>query len=250
MLTSSSPHRAPFYVARASAAGKRCATRASRIIPLLATLLLVACQSVSEPPVETEAEIATPPVIESSSLREPPEAEVVEPEPIEPEPVDYNQQSYQQAIAALKSGNTEGALELLTRLSQEAPDKPRMFTNLGLAYFSLQQADLAEQAFQQAVKRNPNDAVAYNHLGILQRQKGRFHDALLQYQRAIEIDASYAHAYLNLGILFDLYFQDLEKALQQYQKYQALNHEENIQVSGWIVDIERRLKKAASQSQG
>jgi len=135
-------------------------------------------------------------------------------------------------------------------LSHEAPDKPRLFTNLGLAYFSLQQADLAEQAFQQAVRRDPKDAVAYNHLGILQRHSGRFQEALIQYQRAIEIDDSYAPAYLNLGILFDLYLQDLEKALQQYQKYQVLSSEDNPQVGGWIVDIERRLKKADSQSQG
>jgi len=207
---------------------------------LLATLLLVACQSVSEPPVEAQA---TLPVVESPAPQ--PEVEV-----IEPEPIDYYQQAYEQAIAALKSGDTASALKLLQRLSREVPEKPRLFTNLGLAYFSLQQTDLAEQAFRQAIKLNPDDAVAYNHLGILQRHKGRFQEALNQYQRAIEIDADYAPAHLNLGILFDLYLQDLEKALQQYQKYQVLNNEDNPQVSGWIVDIERRLKKADSQSQG
>ena len=213
---------------------------------LLLTMLLAACQSVPEPVIEAQQpEVATIDAIES-----PPPAQ---PEPelkAEAEPIDYNQQTYEEAIAALKSGDTEDALELLTRVSREAPDKPRLFTNLGLAYFSLQQAELAEQAFQQAVTRDPNDAVAYNHLGILQRHNGRFQEALIQYQRAIEIDDSYAPAYLNLGILFDLYLQDLEKALQQYQKYQVLSSEDNPQVGGWIVDIERRLKKADAQSQG
>jgi len=211
---------------------------------LLLTMLLAACQSVPEPVVEAQQpEVATTAVIESPPPAQPePEAEA--------EPIDYHQQSYEEAIAALKSGDTGGALVLLTRLSREAPDKPRLFTNLGLAYFSLQQAELAEQAFQQAVTRNPNDAVAYNHLGILQRHNGRFQEALVQYQRAIEIDDSYAPAYLNLGILFDLYLQDLEKALQQYQKYQVLSSEDNPQVGGWIVDIKRRLKKADAQTQG
>jgi len=217
----------------------------SPVILLLLTMLLAACQSVPEPVVEVQQPaVVTTTMIESPLAQPEPEAKA------EAEPIDYNQQAYQQAIAALKSGDTEGALILLTRLSHEAPDKPRLFTNLGLAYFSLQQADLAEQAFQQAVRRDPNDAVAYNHLGILQRHNGRFQEALTQYQRAIEIDDSYAPAYLNLGILFDLYLQDLEKALQQYQKYQVLNSEDNPQVGGWIVDIERRLKKADSQSQG
>jgi len=222
-------------------------SKSSSPVILLLTMLLAACQSVPAPVVEVQQpEVVTTAVIESPPAQPEPEPEAE----IEAEPIDYNQITYQQAIAALKSGDTEGALILLTRLSHEAPDKPRLFTNLGLAYFSLQQADLAEQAFQQAVRRDPNDAVAYNHLGILQRHNGRFQEALVQYQRAIEIDDSYAPAYLNLGILFDLYLQDLEKALQQYQKYQILNSEDNPQVSGWIVDIERRLKQTDTQTQG
>ena len=90
--------------------------------------------------------------------------------------------------------------------------------------------------------RDSADAVAYNHLGILQRRKGQFEEALMAYQRAIEIDVKYARAHLNLGILFDLYLQDLEKALAQYRVYQTLTDEQDKQVAGWIVDIERRLK--------
>lgn len=168
----------------------------------------------------------------------------------EPEPVDFNQQFYEQAVTALKGGDTPLAVELLVQVSSDAPDKPFVFTNLGLAYFKLQKLDLAEQAFEQALERNADDAVAHNHLGILQRQKGRFEDARNRYQRAIEINRDYARAYLNLGILFDIYLQDLEQALQHYRKYQSLITEEDSQVAGWIVDIERRLKSGNAQSQG
>ena len=170
-----------------------------------------------------------------------------EPEP-EPEPVDFNQQFYEEAVTALKGGDTAAALELLLQVSRDAPEKPFIFTNLGLAYFKLQKLDLAEQAFTQALERNADDAVAHNHLGILQRQKGQFEDARNRYQRAIEIKDDYARAYLNLGILFDIYLQDLEKALQHYRKYQSLINEEDSQVAGWIVDIERRLKSGNAQS--
>ena len=163
-----------------------------------------------------------------------------------PEPIDYNQRFYEEALAALKAGDTGAALELLVALSADAPDKPRLFTNLGLAYFRQQQPDLAEQAFLQAIARDPDDAVAHNHLGILERRKGRFQEAMIHYRRAVEIDSGYAGAHLNLGILFDLYLQDLEKALQQYQTYRSLTAGENNRVDGWIVDIERRLKSAQS----
>ena len=65
-----------------------------------------------------------------------------------------------------------------------------------------------------------------------------------------DIDVIYAGAYLNLGILFDIYLQDLVKALQEYEKYQSLTQQEDSQVAGWIVDIQRRIKPTTTNSQG
>ena len=204
----------------------------NRTLFLLAILLLAACGSGPKKAPAPDPEVATA-------------------EPVAAlEPVDFDQQFYEQAVTALKSGNTGLALELLVQVSNDAPDKPWVFTNLGLAYFKMQELDLAEQAFKQAVARNSKDAVALNHLGILLRQKGRFEDARNRYQRAIKIDSDYAFAHLNLGILFDLYLQDLERALKQYQKYQSLISKEDSQVAAWIVDIQRRLKSGTQKSQG
>jgi tetratricopeptide (TPR) repeat protein len=224
----------------------------SHIIALGLLALLSACQSLPDPEAEvvSEAQARTNEVGQSNEVEPVAEIAVEIESQVEPELVDFAQQDYRQAIAALKNGATAKALELLLRLSREAPDKPNVFTNLGLAYFQLRQAELAEQAFTQALARNADDAIAHNHLGILKRRKGQFQDALLEYQRAIEIDVEYARAHLNLGILFDLYLQDLEKALQQYRKYLDLTNEENAQVAGWIIDIERRLKSTTRQKQG
>lgn len=204
----------------------------------LLLLLATGCSSTPEPVPQPEKE---PVVVEAASAEE-----VV----VEEEPVDFNQQFYEEAVAELKAGETELALELLVQVSNDAPDKPRVFTNLGLAYYKLQQPDLAEQAFKQAVSRDDRDAVAHNHLGVLQRQKGQFESARDHYQRAIKINSDYASAHLNLGILFDIYLQDLKLALRQYQKYQTLVSEEDTTVKGWIVDIQRRLKTNTSNSQG
>ncbi len=212
----------------------------SRAILILTLLLLAACQSAPKTAPEPEPVVEPAPVSEASTT---------EPAP-EPEPVDFYQQFYTEAVASLKLGDTERALELLLQVSTDAPDKPYVFTNLGLAYFKLKKMDLAEQAFQEAISRNNRDAVAYNHLGILLRYQGQFEEARKRYQRAIAIDSDYAYAHLNLGILFDIYLQDLKLALQQYQKYQTLIGEEDKQVAGWITDIQRRLKKSTTQVQG
>jgi Flp pilus assembly protein TadD len=211
---------------------------------LLAALLLASCQSVPQPepkPETQQQQAGLEPAAQADSAEQATEQ-------VETEPVDVYQQHYQQALQQLKSGNTEQALVLLQRLSRNAPEKPYLFTNLGLAYFGSEQPEQAEQAFMQAISSNPNDAVAHNPLGILKRRKGQFDEALVHYQRAIAIDSGYAGAHLNLGILFDLYLQDLEKALQQYRQYRSLSAEENAQVDGWILDIERRLGSAQKQS--
>jgi tetratricopeptide (TPR) repeat protein len=200
---------------------------------LLLTLLLGACSSKPAPAPQPEP------------APEPEQAAEAAPAP---EPADFNQQFYEQAITALKNGDIEVAIELLLLVSTEAPEKPFIFTNLGLAYFNSGQLEQAEAAFQQAIARDSRDAVAHNHLGILQRQKGEFASARESYERAIRINQDYALAHLNLGILFDIYLQDLELALRHYQRYQTLQSEENTQVAGWIVDIERRLKSGGAQS--
>lgn len=212
----------------------------SLLLPLLLALL-AGCQSGPKHQVPA-------PVPPSAETSEAINVETSEAPATQPAPVDFNQRYYEEAVAALKNGDADLAIELLQQVSFDAPDKPFVFTNLGLAYLKLQQTDEAEQAFLQAIERNSRDAVAHNHLGILQRQKGKFDDARKQYQRAIDIDDDYARAHLNLGILFDIYLQDLDKALRQYQKYQVLTNGEDTQVAGWIVDIERRLKSATNQS--
>jgi tetratricopeptide (TPR) repeat protein len=219
----------------------------NRTILALTMLLLAACQSAPETSPAPEPTVEPAPVTEAAGVD--PEAESSTTEPV-PEPIDFNQLFYTEAVASLKNGNTDQALELLKQVSTDAPEKPYVFTNLGLAYFKMEKLDLAEQAFQEAINRNNKDSVAYTHLGILQRYKGQFEEARNQYQRAIRIDSDYALAHLNLGILFDLYLQDLKLALQHYQKYQALSTEEDARVGGWIADIQRRLKTTTSTAQG
>jgi tetratricopeptide (TPR) repeat protein len=213
----------------------------NRTILILAMLLLSACQSEPETAKGPAPAVEPAPLTETAATEPEADTEASETEPV-PEPIDFYQQFYIEAVASLKNGDTEQALELLIQVSTDAPDKPYVFTNLGLAYFKLEKLELAEEAFQKAIIRSNKDAVAYNHLGILQRYKGQFEEARNQYQRALRIDSGYAFAHLNLGILFDLYLQDLKLALQHYQQYQALIDKEDSRVAGWIVDIQRRLK--------
>jgi len=87
---------------------------------------------------------------------------------------------------------------------------------------------------------NPGSAVADSEAGILNRRLGKFADAESNYQRAIVADPHYAPAHLNLGILYELYLLQPQKALEQFELYLGIAGD-NKQVSGWVTELRKRL---------
>lgn len=155
-------------------------------------------------------------------------------------------QQYDEAIAAMRSGNIAQAKNILSNLTQSYPDIAGPYVNLGIIHFRADEIDQAEEAFKQALKVNPESAVSLNHLGIIYRGKGKFEEARDNYKKALKIDPNYAYAHLNYGILLDLYLGELDDALDHYQTYQKLAPEEDKEVEKWIVDLERRIKRASN----
>ncbi|MBL7000249.1 MAG: tetratricopeptide repeat protein [Gammaproteobacteria bacterium] len=204
----------------------------SRYRPLLSLVAVVllqislsACQttpSVAKP--EPEPEITAAPTL--------PAADETATEPQTP---------FEQALSDSKAGKIEQAIEQFKILQQRDPTPPKVHTNLGLLYLHEKNLGLATEAFLNAIQQDKNDAIAYNHLAIIQRQQGDFKQALFNYYKAINVDPEYANAHLNLGILLDLYLQELPKALEEYLKYQQLTNNNNEDVEKWIIDLRRRI---------
>jgi hypothetical protein len=57
---------------------------------------------------------------------------------------------------------------------------------------------------------------------------------------AIAAEPNYAPAHLNLGVLYDLYMGEPQKALDQYQRYLEIAGE-NKQIAGWVVELRKRV---------
>jgi tetratricopeptide (TPR) repeat protein len=98
----------------------------------------------------------------------------------------------------------------------------------------------AESVFEQNIASTPQDPLLYNQYGVFLRQQGRFQEAEEVYMDALRVDDSYADSHRNIGILYDLYRGDSERALQHYYNYQQLVEENDRVVAGWIADLERR----------
>lgn len=159
-------------------------------------------------------------------------------------------QKFSVAIQSMGAGKTDLAEKQLIDITKQYPQLSGPHANLGVIYSQKKEWDKAEQSLNTAVERNKRNAKAYNQLGFVYRQKGKFKEAEAAYLKAISIDPKFQDAYLNMGILSDLYLGKMERAVKYYSKYQAMQGKPNRQVAGWLVDINRRLgvqAKAKSQ---
>jgi len=157
------------------------------------------------------------------------------------------QQAYDHALAHLKAGRNKEAEQTLLALTQRAPELSGPHANLGIVYHRTGRTKAAIEALNRAIQLNPRRAVYYNELGIIYRQEGKFDDARRQYRKALDADPDYALAHLNIAILYDLYLQDPKEALPHYQRYQQLLPAEDGVVAKWIIELERRIRPAASK---
>ncbi len=154
-------------------------------------------------------------------------------------------QQYADAVKLMRGGRTGDAELEFKQLAAAYPQFAGPQVNLGLIYLQSSRLSDAEAAFKAALDRNPANNVAGNELGIVERKMGKFTDAEAAYQRSIASAPDYAPAYLNLGVLYDLYLSEPQKALDQFEHYLQLAGE-NKQVSGWVVELRKRVGAAGA----
>ena len=152
-----------------------------------------------------------------------------------------NAVAFDQAVTAMREGRMGDAEIVLLEITVDQPELAGPWINLGRLYVALQQPEEARRAFESAIRANPRNCTAYNELGVLSRQVGDFAAAEEHYRTCLAQTPSFRDAYLNLGILYELYLGKLPEALQAYKRYQSLRSEPDRRVQGWVMDLQRRL---------
>lgn len=140
----------------------------------------------------------------------------------------------------MKAGRATDAELEFKQLSLAYPEYAGPQLNLGLLYLHDSRLPEAEAAFKAALERSPANPIAGNELGIVERKLGKFVEAEAAYQRTITAEPNYAPAHLNLGVLYDLYLAEPQKALEQFESYISIAGE-NKQVAGWVVELRKRV---------
>jgi len=147
---------------------------------------------------------------------------------------------FKKALSYMKAGKNEDAERVLLTLTQSHPKLTGPYANLGIVYYNMDRLDDAEKAFNTVLELNAKNPVAYNYLGVIRRSNGEFEKARQAYEKALKVDPTYASAELNLGILYDLYLNQLDKALTHYQQYQEMTGGNDKQVAIWITEVQKR----------
>jgi Flp pilus assembly protein TadD/transglutaminase-like putative cysteine protease len=124
--------------------------------------------------------------------------------------------------AALKSGNTRGAIPLLERVTQLQPAHKQAWNDLGLAYMQAQRFQEAAGAFQKQVQENPSDDRAHDYLGVALEELHRDDEAADAFRKQIELEPLDAVAHAQLGNIF-LTQRRYERAVPELGKATVLS---------------------------
>jgi len=161
----------------------------------------------------------------------------------------FDESAYQSALNLMKDGKYEDAATRLEELARTDSERAGPYINLGIAYRKLDKLEEAKQSLLIATERRDGNAIAWNELGLVYRKMGQFENARDAYKKSIRKQARYGKAYLNLGILCDIYLEDLSCAERNYKKYLdvSTDTENNKKVAIWFADVSRRAGKPQEQ---
>jgi tetratricopeptide (TPR) repeat protein len=211
---------------------------AERLMTLALLAILGACASapaVVQKPVEAVQQVVA--VVAAA-------VPVVTETPVDPQA----QRAFDAARAHLRADRTADAERGFRDVIARHPELGGAHANLGLILRNAGKHDESVAALEQAVKAGPKQAVFYNQLGVSYRHKGQFNKAREAYEQAIALDANYADAHLNLGVLLDLYLGDNTLALVHYERYLALSPTGDVAVGKWVADLRNRKPASVAQA--
>lgn len=147
---------------------------------------------------------------------------------------------FDQAVILLQEEKYSEAIRILKGVSGKTSKFSAPYINLGIAYERTNELEKAEENFKHALEINKLHPVAQNELGMVYRRTGRYTEAQQLYQSLLAMYPDFLPARKNYGVLCDIYIQDLNCALEQYQEYlKGIPDDEKVKI--WVADVKSRM---------
>ena len=105
------------------------------------------------------------------------------------------------------------------------PEDASAYNNLGVAYSNQNNYEEAISSYKKAIELNSEYASAYYNLGVAYSNQKNYEEAISSYKKAIEFNPEYASAYNNLGNAYSNQ-NNYEEAISSYKKAIELNSED------------------------
>lgn len=106
---------------------------------------------------------------------------------------------FQKGVILSETQHPDEAIEVFTRLTQDFPDLPEPYNNLGVLLSARGEYDRARVALETALRNNPGYAVAHENLGDIHAVL-----ASQSYARAIKLDPANTSAAPKLALIREL----------------------------------------------
>ena len=103
-------------------------------------------------------------------------------------------------VVQTEAGRTADAIETFSGLNQDYPELPEPYNNLAVLYAGQSQFDKARTALEQAVRANPDYAIAHENLGDVYAKL-----AGLSYSKAQQLDTANATVPPKLALIRQLF---------------------------------------------
>lgn len=147
---------------------------------------------------------------------------------------------FEAGVSALREKDYAAAVEAFTAVTEGAPNHSAAFINLAIAYIRSDRDAEAEKPLQRALELIPGHPLASHEYGLLLRRAGRFDEARSIYEDALDRFPEYFPLHKNLGVLCDLYMNDLACAAREYELFLEAQPKDE-QVKLWLVEVQGRM---------
>ncbi|HOI16800.1 MAG TPA: tetratricopeptide repeat protein, partial [Geobacteraceae bacterium] len=114
---------------------------------------------------------------------------------------DYPRALHALGVIAFRRGDSERALELISRAVSVKPDFSGAWNNLGNVYMALDKFDEAAEAYRRALDSDPGLNVSRRNLGLVYAKQGKPDVAISLLEEAVACDSGFAEAHGDLGAL-------------------------------------------------
>lgn len=143
---------------------------------------------------------------------------------------------FERGVSALGSGAFDEAVHSFETITKKAPLLCPPYINLAIAHISNGRDEKAEKPLKKALELVAGHPLASHEYGLLLRRAGRFDEARFVYEVSLKHFPEYFPLRKNLGVLCDLYLNDLNCATRQYEMFLEAQPEDT-QVKLWLAEL-------------